>query len=217
MTQIHGKSDTKHQRGVDLPADMLTKPITLLRDWIKFWHFLGLHVDASIPKYDPENPPQKTSKGSSKTTATSGPDETKGSDDVVTKVKVIVAMAALADVQIACATAAATCAGWLASNWQPTPSSEGRSKEICLDGREVEKPSRAIGLKKQKDARGDEPAKGKPPRENEPGGIAPQMSTKKCVESPRENEPGENSFVAVWDENPEKIEWDHRTYESKGF
>ena len=144
----------RHQRGVDLPADMLTKPITLLRDWIKFWHFLGLHVDASNPKYDPENPPQKTSKGSSKTTATSGPDETKGSDDVVTKVKVIVAMAALADVQIACATAAAACAGWLASNWQPTPSSEGRSKEICLDGREVEKPSRAIGLKKAKRCQG---------------------------------------------------------------
>jgi hypothetical protein len=74
-----------------------------------------------------------------------------------------------------------------------------------------------LASKKQKDARGDEPAKGKPPRENEPGGIAPQMSTEKCVESPRENEPGENSFVAVWDENPEKIEWDHRTYESKGF
>ena len=44
----------RHQRGVDLPADMLTKPITLLRDWVKFWHFLGFHVDASIPKYDPE-------------------------------------------------------------------------------------------------------------------------------------------------------------------
>ena len=63
----------RDQKGVDLPADMLTKPITLLRDWIKFGHFLGFHVDASIPKYDPENTPQKTSKGSPKT-ATSGPD-----------------------------------------------------------------------------------------------------------------------------------------------
>ena len=161
-----------------MPADMLTKPITLLREWIKFWHFLGFHVDASIPKYDPENAPQETSKGSPKTNATSGPDETKGSDDVVTKVKVIVAMAALAvastaaaqaDVQIACATAAAACAGWLACNWQPAPSAKGRSNEICLDGREVEKPSRAIGLKKTKDARRDEPAKERPPRENEPG------------------------------------------------
>ena len=61
--------------------------------------------------------------GGFKTTATAGPDESKGSDDVVSKVKAIVAM------QI--------------------------------------------------------PAKGKPPRENETGGIAPQMSTKKCVESPR--------------------------------
>ena len=214
----------RHQRRVDLPADMLTKPITLLREWIKFWHFLGFHVDASIPKYDPENAPQETSKGSPKTNATSGPDETKGSDDVVTKVKVIVAMAALAvastaaaqaDVQIACATAAAACAGWLACNWQPTPSSEGRSKEICFDGRQVEKPSRAIGLKKAKDARGDEPAEEKPPRKNEPGGINPQMSTSKCVESPRENEPGENSFGMIWNENHEKIEWDHRTHENQ--
>ena len=214
----------RHQRGVDLPADMLTKPITLLRDWVKFWHFLGFHVDASIPKYDPENTPQKTSKGSSKTTATSGPDETKGSDDVVTKVKVIVAMAALAvassaagraDVRLACATAAAACAGWLACNWHPAPSSEDRSKEICLDGREVEKPSRAIGLKSEKDARGDEPAKEKPPRENEPGGINPQIRTKKCVRSPREDEPGENSFGKVWDRTPENGNWAHRTYESR--
>ena len=44
----------RHQQGIDLPADMLTKPSTLLRDWIKFWHFLNFHVDASTPKYDPE-------------------------------------------------------------------------------------------------------------------------------------------------------------------
>jgi len=35
------------------------------------------------------------------------------------------------------------------------------------------------------------------------------------VTSPRENEPGENSFGTVWDENPEKDEWDHRTCESQ--
>ena len=59
----------------------------------------------------------------------------------------------------------------------------------------MEKPSRAIGLKKTKGARGDEPAESTPPRENEPGGIiTPQMSTTNYVKSPRENEPGENSF-----------------------
>jgi hypothetical protein len=79
----------------------------------------------------------------------------------------------------------------------------------------VEKPSRAIGLKSEKDARGDEPAKEKPPRENEPGGINPQIQTKKCVKSPREDEPGENSFGTVWDETPENENWDHRTYECK--
>ena len=67
----------------------------------------------------------------------------------------------------------------------------------------MEKPSRAIGLKSEKDARGDEPAKEKPPRENEPGGINPQIRTKKCVRSPREDEPGENSFGKVWDRTPE--------------
>ena len=41
----------RHQRGIDLPADMLTKPIVLQREWIKFWHLLGFHVDPEIPKY----------------------------------------------------------------------------------------------------------------------------------------------------------------------
>ncbi|CAL1151753.1 unnamed protein product, partial [Cladocopium goreaui] len=55
-------------------------------------------------------------------------------------VKVIVAMAALAvasttaaraDVRIACATAAAACAGWLACNWQPAPSAKGLTGLHC--------------------------------------------------------------------------------------
>ena len=79
----------------------------------------------------------------------------------------------------------------------------------------MEKPSRAIGLKKTKDARRDEPAKEKPPRENKPGSINPQMSIEKCAESPRENEPGENSLGMIWDENPEAVGWDHRIYESQ--
>ena len=93
------------------------------------------------PNMTPKHTPQKTSKGSSKPTATSAPDEIK---KMVTKVKVIVAMAALAvastaaarpDLQLACAMAAAACAGWLACSCQSTPSNEGRSNEICLDGR----------------------------------------------------------------------------------
>jgi hypothetical protein len=80
----------------------------------------------------------------------------------------------------------------------------------------VEKPSRAIGLKKTKGARGDEPAESTPPSENEPGGIiTPQMSTTNYVKSPRENEPGENSFGTIWDENSERPEWDHQVYKSQ--
>ena len=79
----------------------------------------------------------------------------------------------------------------------------------------MEKPSRAIGLKSEKDARGDEPAKEKPPRENEPGGINPQIKTEKCVRSPREDEPGENSFGKVWDEPLKNQFWAHRTYDSQ--
>ena len=49
----------RHQRGIDLPADMLTKPIVLQREWIKFWHLLGFHVDPEIPKYGEDSPKPK--------------------------------------------------------------------------------------------------------------------------------------------------------------
>ena len=35
----------RHPRGIDLPADMLTKPIVLPREWFKFWQFLGFELD----------------------------------------------------------------------------------------------------------------------------------------------------------------------------
>ena len=122
---------------------MLTKPSTLLRDWIKFWHFLNFHVDASTPKYDPET---HTSKKLPKGLPNPPPlQHLMKLRKWVTKVKVIVAMAALAVastacllgriLQLACAMAAAACAGWLACSCQSTPSNEGRSNEICLDGR----------------------------------------------------------------------------------
>ena len=48
-------------------------------------------------------------------------------------------------------------AKWLAANWHSSPSNEGSPKEACLEGREVEEPSRAIGQKKVQKAREDEP------------------------------------------------------------
>ena len=50
----------RHQRGIDLPADMLTKPIVLQREWIKFWHLLGFHVGPEILKYGEDSPKTKT-------------------------------------------------------------------------------------------------------------------------------------------------------------
>ena len=58
----------------------------------------------------PKHTPQKTSKGSSKPTATSAPDEIK---KMVTKVKVIVAMAALAVASTAAARPDLQLALWL--------------------------------------------------------------------------------------------------------
>ena len=53
----------RHQRGVDLPADMLTKPITLLRDWVKFWHFLGFMLMRQSPNMTPKIHLKKPPKG----------------------------------------------------------------------------------------------------------------------------------------------------------
>ena len=71
------------------------------------------------------------------------------------------------------------------------PSIEGRPDGVCKDGWEVEKTTRATGLKKCQNARGDEPAEriGKrSPRENEPGDVGQEMST--SHEAPRDDEPG---------------------------
>ena len=76
----------------------------------------------------------------------------------------------------------------------------------------MEEPSRAIGLKKAKDARGDEPAARDPSRENEPGGSNPSNENTECLEPSRENEP-EGQHLRdcrtyetrrdFWDGNPE--------------
>ena len=95
----------RHQKGTDLPADMLTKPILLQREWIKFWHLLGFHVDHSIPKYDPEGSP-KPKKRSPVHATSSGPDETEETEATIKKAKVLVSIAALS------IAATSTAVGW---------------------------------------------------------------------------------------------------------
>ncbi len=189
----------RHQRGVDLPADMLTKPIVLQREWVKFWHFLGFLVDnlgiSSKPEsghHDVNSPPHQVD-------ICSGSAETKGSDDANQQVRAVVAIAALtvaattaagADVRRACAAAVAACAGWLiiscgVSNYQKVGNPPGVEKEGWEEEETTRKEIRAKGLKKCQDARGNEPAnkwessrehepedrKGNPLRENEPRGL----------------------------------------------
>ena len=186
---------------------MLTKPIVLQREWIKFWHMLGFHVDPEIPKYGEDSPKTKTKTKNKPAVSSpaSGPENTKEEteDDLtIKKVKAIVCIAALstaamakqfaADLRLHCASIVLELAKWLAANWHSSPSNEGSPKEACSKGWEVEEPSRAIGQKKVQKARGHEPAATNLPRENEPGRLTLKTETWKCVETPRENEPGDN-------------------------
>ena len=186
---------------------MLTKPIVLQREWIKFWHMLGFHVDPEIPKYGEDSPKTKTKTKNKPAVSSpaSGPENTKEEteDDLtIKKFKAIVCIAALstvamakqfaADLRLQCASMVLELAKWLAANWHSSPSNEGSPKEACSKGWEVEEPSRAIGQKKVQKARGHEPAATNLPRENEPGRLTLKTETLKCVETPRENEPGDN-------------------------
>ena len=174
----------RHQKGTDLPADMLTKPIILQREWIKFWNFLGFLVDGLK-----ESPASKTNQMEGErtrhqTTPCSGLVDTKGKTEAVRKVQTVVMMAALtmaattaagADAKRACATAAVACAGWLAACCGGSSKIEMKSSlHLQLEGREEEettrKVTRATGLKKCQDARGHEPATREDlPKENELG------------------------------------------------
>jgi hypothetical protein len=187
---------------------MLTKPIVLQREWIKFWHLLGFHVDPEIPKYGEDSPKTKTKNKPAVPSPASGLESTKekteetDDDLTVKKVKALVCIAALstaamakcyaADLRLKCANLVLELAKWLAAVWHSPPSNEGSPKEACSIGWEVEEPSRAIGQKKVQKARGHEPAATNLPRENEPGRLTLKTETLKCVETPRENEPGDN-------------------------
>lgn len=174
----------RHQKGTDLPADMLTKPIILQREWIKFWNFLGFLVDGLK-----ESPASRINQIEGErtlhqTTPCSGLVDTKGKTETVRKVQTVVMMAALtmaattaagADAKRACATAAVACAGWLAACCGGSSTNEMKSSlHLQLEGREEEettrKVTRATGLKKCQDARGHEPATREDlPKENELG------------------------------------------------
>ena len=150
----------RHQKGTELPADMLTKPIVLLKDWVKFWTFLGIQVDPTGGKSVGENSISASNQGVEDYIATSS-------------VKTAAAMAALAALTVAavttqqlvvrraCAAAASTCAVWLAGSSTHGFTSQKRSNVICCDGREVEQLKRATGQRKNE---------GFPPRDDEPGG-----------------------------------------------
>ena len=151
----------RHQKGTDLPADMLTKPIVLLRDWIKFWHFLGFHVDMKTSKgHDLNESTPPVEKTDEKPTCP-GPEFTEGREAGVQKIKVAATMAAMAaasaaangpKLRIACAVTAAACAGWLVSGSRLTKMKDSGEMVQELSG--VEKKDnknlerRAIGLKK---------------------------------------------------------------------
>ena len=178
----------RHQKGSDLPADMLTKPIIVQKEWARFWCFLGFHVDSvqgKISSLNIENLPPHQPFHKALVNPSELPEVSKECDDAkdsMLQLKVVAMIAALAAVanrcdvtpklEVACAAGAVAFARWLAEG-EPTQLRSDRPKEVCSEGREEEETIRAIGLqkivKKSQDARGDEPAKTNLPRENEPG------------------------------------------------
>ena len=192
----------RHQRGHDLPADMLTKPIVIQKEWAKFWCFLGFHVDnkdglvSSLSVDNLEAPPTNPSRLEPLDDDTELPEVSKEWNETkegMVRIRAAAVMTALAAVAAgddagsqlakACAAGAAALAKWFHDH---NVSSDDRPKEVCLEGWEEEETKRAMGLqendKKNQDARGDEPAMKTLPRENEPGGEE---------NSSKENELGE--------------------------
>ena len=183
----------RHQKGSDLPADMLTKPIVVQKDWARFWCFLGFHVDngsglISSSKLDsfenfPSHPPPSNAPGND----CDDPEvakERNEAKEMMMKVQAAVMIAALAAVVSkadvgpkitkACATGVAAFARWLHKVDRHDGQQDCRPKAVCTEGREEEETKRAIGLKKTKrkcqDAREEnEPAnEGQSREKNEP-------------------------------------------------
>ena len=93
----------RHQRGIDLPADMLTT-----REWIKFWHLLGFHVDPEIQKYEGDTSPKPKTKTKPAVSCPASAlenakEETEENDLTVKKVKAIVCIAALSTAAVSTA------------------------------------------------------------------------------------------------------------------
>lgn len=115
----------RHQKGTDLSADMLTKPIVLQRDWVKFWHFLGFHVDFKGAKGNDKMEPVRNHEDDEQPCQPLDAESTEGIEATSMKIKVLATLAAMAVVaavpsqprqRVACAAAAAACAGWLVSS-----------------------------------------------------------------------------------------------------
>ena len=156
----------RHQRGVDLPADMLTKPIVLVKEWLKFWQFLGFGLDTEDcpgskkkPSEDSLVIPSPLSGGDDDLGDTKAEvDETKESMSRIAAVVGLAAcaigagMATSARTRGGCALAAAACAGWLAG--EATATSRQRS---TVKSENKKDQSKAIGNKKGQEVRENEP------------------------------------------------------------
>ena len=186
----------RHQRGTDLPADMLTKPIVTPKEWFKFWQFLGFHSDLEVSLGLEKRVPKDCVSPLSESMPISGTEEKPVDPEVesdetkepMSKVAAIIGLAACAigaglttstRTRSGCALAAAACAGWLAGD------AAAMSRHKGNVGKDGKKPRlKAIGKKKGQEVRENEPAHDQEfiVRENEPA-----MEQKGTIV--RENEP----------------------------
>ena len=104
---------------------MLTKPIVLQRDWVKFWHFLKFHVDFKGAKGNDKIEQVGNHEGGQQPCQPLDVESTEGIEATSMKIKVLATLAAMAVAisvpsqprqRVACAAVAAACAGWLVSS-----------------------------------------------------------------------------------------------------
>ena len=62
----------RHQKGTDLPAHMLTKPIVIQKEWARFWYFLGVHVSTKEETNNSMNLENLPSQGTEQKSPTAG-------------------------------------------------------------------------------------------------------------------------------------------------
>ena len=209
LASTKGDWKLRHQRGTELIADFLTKPITSYAEWQRFAVFMSMAAKNPDQGEGTEPPPayseviaSSSTEGNSKVIPL---DETKVTEDCARLAKLSMVIAAVRRATLeasgSCRELLSSMAAVLVAIWtflgaqlsrvgevlNPRESTSVHSREFDVHDvgrREENKSIKAMRHKKQKKARGDEPAS---PRKGEEG-------------TSREDEPGVSLRLREWNE-----------------